>query len=495
MTAFSNIQRLCEYAAMSVASLSSYAAVETTAPAETTEPAPLPLYWSGVIGMEDTLTGDGRLIETNALAWETPIPIRYVKEDVGAHAGAVNVGRILSITRGENGRIEAAGDFDHGSPEGREAARVVGAKIMNGVSMDLDSIELEVRVAGEVIAEMEAQEEAFMKMLDGDEDAEVEEPEREVDDEGRVTVHKMSADDEVYVTNSARVRGATIVSIPAFAEANIFAAESLPEEALQLALVASAAPVEPPADWFAYPSFDEPTPLTITDDGRVYGHLASWDQCHVADPNGGGVCVMAPRSTSNYAYFHTGIVKTSDGAMVPTGSIRFDTQHASLRASADAATAHYDHTGHAGADVHVGEDKHGIWVAGALRPGVTPEQIRTLRASPLSGDWRYINGKLELVGALAVNLPGFPIPRTKGLVASGELQGLVAAGMIVDRTQIDLAKLGNLSASDLGYLERLINRERTNERRAFRSRVVDAMNRRKVAAFVARRRAALTTTR
>ena len=43
----------------------------------------------------------------------------------------------------------------------------------------------------------------------------------------------------------------------------------------------------------------------------------------------------------------------------------------------------------------------------ALRPGLSDEQVRTLRASPLSGDWRYIDGQLELVGALAVNLPGF----------------------------------------------------------------------------------------
>src|SRR5690606_35995190 len=110
-------------------------------------------------------------------------------------------------------------------------------------------------------------------------------------------------------------------------------------------------------------------------------------------------------------------------------------------------------TGLGGADVHVGEDKFGIWVAGAVRPGVTPEQLRTLRASPLSGDWRYINGSLELVGALAVNLPGFPIPRTQAVIASGEMYGIVAAGIVVAPGQLTAAKTVGLSAADAAYLE------------------------------------------
>ncbi len=67
------------------------------------------------------------------------------------------------------------------------------------------------------------------------------------------------------------------------------------------------------------------------------------------------------------------------------------------------------------------EDAYGIVVAGAMRPNVTPEQVRELRASPLSGDWRPLQGRSELVALLAVNTPGFLIPR----VASG---ALVAAG-------------------------------------------------------------------
>jgi hypothetical protein len=101
-----------------------------------------------------------------------------------------------------------------------------------------------------------------------------------------------------------------------------------------------------------------------------------------------------------------------------------------------AAASHYDHTGTVAADVRAGEDEHGIWVAGALRPTLTDEQIRTFRAAPLSGDWRRIGGRLELVAALAVNTPGFPVPRTRArvLVASGVQQSVIAVAPAGDLT-------------------------------------------------------------
>lgn len=466
--AFAN---LVAFRALPVTALTSYA---DTAPADTdAAPAELPRYWQGIIGAEGVLTGDGRLLENGSLEWDTPAPFRIVKEDVGGHLGAVSAGRILSITREDDGKLRAYGDFDHGSDDGKEAARLVRDGVMRGVSMDLDSVDFEIRVAAEV-AEAE---DAFWEALENDE--ELPEPERETDDEGRVTVVSVKSDDEVFVTTSGRVRAATLVSIPAFAEAVIEPADSLPEEIM--ALVASAAPVDPPAGWFSTPEPDAVVALTITDEGHVYGHLASWEQCHIADPNGSGVCVMAPKSNTDYSYFHTGVVKTDEGSLVTTGVLRFNTQHASLRASADSAAAHYDHTGLAGADIHAINGKHGVWISGALRPGLSAEQVRTLRASPLSGDWRYVGGSLELVGALAVNLPGFPIPRTRGLVASGELTGLVAAGMIAPPAAATTDWASKLSRSDADYLRRIIHRERTSELRSMRARVNATVNRRKVA--------------
>jgi hypothetical protein len=83
------------------------------------------------------------------------------------------------------------------------------------------------------------------------------------------------------------------------------------------------------------------------------------------------------------------------------------------------AQKHYAHTGFAVADVNIGEDAYGIWVAGAVRPGATEEQIAALRAGGQSGDWR----NNEMIASLTVNVPGFPMA-----LVSGRESALVAAG-------------------------------------------------------------------
>jgi hypothetical protein len=96
-----------------------------------------------------------------------------------------------------------------------------------------------------------------------------------------------------------------------------------------------------------------------------------------------------------------------------------NTVHPKLKNAAyNEVSAFYDHTGSAVADVVPYEDEVGIFLAGALRPGATPEQIRIARASDWSPDWRSFNGNLEMVALLGVNLSGFVVD---GLVASGGL--------------------------------------------------------------------------
>jgi hypothetical protein len=196
-------------------------------------------------------------------------------------------------------------------------------------------------------------------------------------------------------------------------------------------IVASAAsPNLPPTDWFRDPGLTGPTALQVTDDGRVFGHVATWNVCHIGIQ---GKCQTAPRSASGYAYYKTGIARTTEGD-VAVGHITMGTGHAPLNVRGFAAAAHYDNTGAVVADVAAGEDQYGIWVAGALRGNVTDEQKVALRGAALSGDWRTIQGSKEMVAALAVNVPGFPIPRTEALVASGE-EALVAAALVPQEGQ------------------------------------------------------------
>lgn len=178
---------------------------------------------------------------------------------------------------------------------------------------------------------------------------------------------------------------------------------------------------------FADPHLDGPTALQVTADGRVRGHLATWDTPHI----GLGRRTTPPKSKSGYKYFHQGVVSTKDGDL-PVGKLTLGTGHAPVAAgiTADAAAAHYDNTGTVAAVVRAGEDDHGIWVSGRLVPGLSDERVDELRRSGISGDWRGIGGQYELVAALAVNVPGFPIPRSEELVAAG-CAGLVAAGIVV----------------------------------------------------------------
>lgn len=432
--------------------------------------------WEGVIAREGEQTGDGRLIEVGALRWdELPIPLRVAFKDVGGHDGAEVCGRIEAVERRDNGDIYATGTFDLGSAVGTEAYRQVSEKMSNGVSIDTDDVTFRIMAKADLAA------------ADDDTD-----DSPEADEEGRVKVASMSSSDEVTVIESARLRAATLVAVPAFASARVYAAGQVPapaeppesgenadseadfarsEDADPLnrdALIAAAVPTAPPESWFKDPGLTSPTALVIEDDGRVYGHIAAWGTCHIGQI---GKCVEPPTSPSNYAYFRTGALQTAEGTSVAVGHLTMDTGHAGPRDSASQAAAHYDNTGYVFADVAAGEDAYGIWVAGSLRPGIPAERVRIARSAPISGDWRTIRGSLELVGALAVNVPGFPVPRPKGLLASGEVKSLQASGVVAHDDSASRASHpsngpvgeNGLSLGDISYLKRLAETERRKD--------------------------------
>ena len=563
------------------------AVMSTPVMVEEQAPVPTASRWAGIIGIEGEPTGDGRLINLGALRWDIlPVPLRFVSADVGAHDGAVVVGNIQTIERRDNGVLWATGEFDD-SEHAQEATRLVGKHMMNGVSMDLDDVSFEVRVAQELVADDDPSDDSVVLAQESD--------------DGKVTVATIKSDDEVMVTTGGRVRASTLVAVPAFARANIYLSDdpvltaagedpfpdeedgdgihvaegaadgdalwdqavelltavdtmeflspeylaatdaagdafadaaialqsSNPAKAAEAAevaaklkrfaslpwgdpedvqvrdvgptldeaeapvqeIVAAAAPIYPPEAWFADPQLDGPTPLVVTKDGRVYGHLATWDVCHVASPGGPGICITAPHSNRDYADFHTGTVLTAEDTLIGAGKITMGTGHAPHKLSATATAAHYDNTGTVVADVRAGEDMFGIWVAGALVPGVSEEQARTLRSCPLSGDWREVAGSLELKAALAVPVPGFPIPRPAGLVASGgqRLYALTASGILAhDATPAKVEAA--LSEADVDYLHRIIQRNRVQDAAALAADVRSIRNRREVAAFATSRR-------
>lgn len=356
-------------------------------------------------------SGDGRVINKGALEMrDLPLPLLWQIKTGEGHNGSVVVGKIVKMERVDGGIGNAKGYFDKGA-YGQEAERLVRGGFIRGVSADLDQFEGDEEVP-------EAKEGSDTKV-----------------ESGKIKIKK------------ARVMAVTLVPKPAFQECLIQIADELggeeedvkipdgvyvegvnPLDASALVacgMIAGAVPVVPPKEWFNNPKLNTATPLTVDDDGRVYGHIAAWHVDHIGMSMG----TKPPRSRSGYAYFHTGVVRTDDGTDVPVGQLTLAGGHASLEASAIEAARHYDDTASAIADVHAGEDAYGIWVAGSVRPGSTPEQIRALRASAPSGDWRPIKNSLELVAVCQVNVPGFPIARAR--VASGQVMALVAAGASV----------------------------------------------------------------
>lgn len=320
-------------------------------------------------------TIDGRVFTPGNVTWrEPPLPLMYLKENMGqgeGHKGSKVGATIQEIWR-EDDKIKGRGTFGTG-PEGQEFRSLVTEGLLNGVSAD---------VGGAII-------------------------EQELAEDG-------SSQSRIV---QGKIMGATVLPFQAFDDTRI-------------AVVASAVPDSPPLEWFTNPRLDAPTPLTITKDGHVFGHAATWGTCHIGKP---GTCLTPPRSATNYSYFKTGSVLTADGSSVATGPITLGTGHAGLQLSSTATAEHYDHTGTGIADVVAGEDAHGIWIAGAIRPNMDDARLRTLRASALSGDWRAVGGKLELIALLAVNTPGFPIPRARASFADeSDALSLVAAGVIAE---------------------------------------------------------------
>lgn len=393
--------------------------------------------WQATFAPEGKPTDDGRMFWPGSISWrELPLSLMaMVETSEGGHIGAELAGRIERIWRDEEeGMIRAEGIFDPGE-YGTEIARLVGDETLRGLSIDIAARAFQI-----VPKERLFDEDGQLREDALDEPEDQEEPDL-------LDILFGETEEVVFVVTDGVIGMATVCPFPAFEDASISLAASgmvwrfnldgavrilgAEEDELLTASAAGLAPIHPPAAWFEPPELTELTPLTVTDEGEVYGHAAAWGTCHIGIPDG---CTTPPHSGTGYAYFLLGEVETAEGDTVATGRITLDTNHADRRLGRRAAAAHYDNTGAVVADVVAGEDEHGIWVAGALRPDVPAARVRKFRGSVLSGDWRSVNGGLELVALLACNVPGFPIPRTRALVAAGEDGGvefltLVAAGL------------------------------------------------------------------
>lgn len=415
--------------------------------------------------VEDTWTGDDRMFVEGSLTWrDLPLPLMAKDTDEHGSYGADT----RSILIGNFDRIEKQGLEVHGwgsyitdpDEEAADLIRRVNLGELRGISADIDDVEYEVLFP--VDSEPDAGEELGEAIDDFDDPAD--EMPRETDEDGQEYIVWQEKQPRLRVTEG-RVMGATVVPFPALQECFIEgddAESSTDNEAAPMELAASAArtmahhgvtgmilsvddddapartevtaaasghfnfPVLPPSEFFTVPEPDGPMALTLLDNGQIMGHIATWGECHTGIT---GECVEPPTSPSGYARFHVGELTCDDGSKVAVGRLTFNTGHAGRGWDAAKTIAHYDNTGTQGAYIVAKDGAHGIWVCGAAKAGLTDGQVQEMMAAPPSGDWRRFGQHLELVGVLAVNVPGFNTPR--GALVRKE-DGLVASLIVFD---------------------------------------------------------------
>lgn len=352
--------------------------------------------------VEGRWTGDGRFVMPDAVTWDglLPIPLTVDHEGVEETIGRVDtIERLPGATAGER-FIVGRGVMGLSTPLQVEMEGLIGARFAYGVSMELDAM-----VEGGV-------------------------------DEGAESLGF------VTVVESARVRALSVVTTAAFAEAHISFDDELNLDVLPPALdgpkakkrddmpdpeempmpedmvvIAAAGhtivlPKLPPAEWFQEPTdVGVEGALTITDEGRVYGYLAPGNVPY----SGVAGNFTAPMGAVNYRDWMRGETVVAGGQRVVTGNITMGCGHGDpVTTNHDVVRDHYDNSCSLFAKVAAGENQNGVWVAGALYPGVTGEQVERAMGLSCSGHWlpsltpgyRY-----DLLAALLVPVPGFAMAR------------------------------------------------------------------------------------
>lgn len=414
-----------------------------------------------VVTTEGVWSRDGRMIETGGLrVSEGPNAqvLMGLLENTQFHERAVNIGH---FTRWQNrgGEWHGWGQWAN-TDEAWDIREAVRGSHVTSVSVELADVEVQYLIPKAMLDDMEAIDDEYDEDASNDDN----EPETETIDGEEYLV--VDIPQERYRILTGEITGASVVPTGAFGDGTI--EDLMPDEQRPTgeAIAASAAPARPPREWFTAPTerarelghtFD----VEIDDDGRVFGYpAASWDTIHATRD------VTPPRSTTNYANFARRRLTCADGSKVRVGPLTLRGGHADERWSASRAMAHYDDTDSAFADVAIGEDEFGMWVAGALRPNVTPEAIRVASCSGFSGDWRMIGTDYDLIAISAVNAEAF---RNRVRVYEDDMA--MVASMTVDMPSLAVVQQDALLASAAERIAKSIGRDTESRLRALDERV------------------------
>lgn len=362
----------------------------------------LPDGWRGRIAALDAETGDERWLatpQTGVRTREYPLTLTFMhvgEDDIPIG----NVERVWTEMHDGAAYLYGEGRFDLVNEEGRKYAGMLRDGIINTVSIHPDQVSAEARIVdpdGNLLPEdydvesiVTCDPNGFCKLEDG----------------------------YSQVTDFVdwRLAGLAMVSVPAYTEARIEAVfDYAPSDIGTDALVAVGGFTEHRyrAESFAVKA-SKPTPLQITEDGRIYGHLATWDACHMDFP---GMCLSAPAAVDGFNRFHQHSARLEDGSLIAVGALTFGDGHSSA-GSLYASRAQYSDVATIAAKVVASEDEWGVFIAGEMVPNFDMALADVVCYAPLSGHWEPdpdLDGALVLIAAHAVVTPGFNV---RSLVAA-----------------------------------------------------------------------------
>lgn len=434
----------------------------------------LPNGWRGPICDLDVPTSDDRMAATPPGGIKTrAYPLTLTKNHVGDPTGYPTIGSVDRVWT-QDGVAMGEGKLDINGPDGAEYARQLMEGMTNRVSIDPVEVKAEWRMLGpdgNYFAEPVGgwTEEAVMALPEGTR--------------------------PIFTFADWILAGLAAVPIPAYSQAAIEPVwdyepcSALPEDAIVASIKPAEmnfdqikrilADLEQNAPWiakmaknaengqirlenalndpkidalvaalpvggqvftrsfFEYPGFDGPTPMTVTEDGRIYGHVRLNGTCF---QYGGGAgkgprCIEPPASACNYAKFRVHGAKMDDGSIMAVGALTFGDGHVS-RGGLEASRKHYDDVATVAAKVTAGRDQWGDWIAGEVVDAYR-DRAYDLLLSPLSGHWEPDSDNhnyLEMLAAHIVVTPGYSVPR---IVASFDADENVTSIILTeDFTQV-----------------------------------------------------------
>lgn len=178
----------------------------------------------------------------------------------------------------------------------------------------------------------------------------------------------------------------------------------------------AAGPATKPTAWYEKQNLDRYTPMSISPEGQITGHIAGWNACH----RGFQQKCVKPQYQTTFDDFHTGWTHLDNGEKLRTGVVTHIEGH--MRTAEDYDRLASDPMAQLGT-ARLYADKWGIQVSGSVHPDVSPEQCARSEAGAPSGDWRGPKGGERLHGIAMVNTPGY----TAMYEAGGGQVRLVAA--------------------------------------------------------------------